>query len=159
MTERESLLQARPRVQYAVLWDLDDREGIPGDEHAAVPCGFVIERSGYVQVRLADGGYGIKERFDDPFDDFMPDGSRQETRPGDPDYFERVLYSLHQSFAISKPSRDRDALSAILTLGEDDPLFSGTVEIHAGGFDVEAGQPRFASPPARKDKRERRTGP
>ena len=99
-------------VRYAILWDLDDAEGTKADPHAAVPCGLVVDRGDYVQVRLPGDGWGLKERWDDPFDEWLPDGSRQVLAPGHPDYFDRVLASLFYTFAITEPGRSGAGSSA-----------------------------------------------
>jgi hypothetical protein len=84
-----------------VLWDLDD----PNPGHDAIPCGLVIDRGDHVQVRLPDDGWGIKARFDEPFEnELRPDGTVEAISPGDPRYFDCVLYSLQRTFAITKPA-------------------------------------------------------
>jgi hypothetical protein len=88
-------------VRYAVLWDLDD----PNPEHNAIPCGLAIDRGDHVQVGLIGGeeNWGIKDRFDETFQELQPDGRVLEVKPGDYGYFGQVLYSLHRTFAITIP--------------------------------------------------------
>jgi hypothetical protein len=87
----------RKKLRWVVLWNIDS-----GTD--AIPCGFIIDMGDHVWVRLLDGGWGIKERFNEPMmGELTSELERRMYVPSDLEYFDCVVRSLFYTFAITDP--------------------------------------------------------
>ena len=78
---------------YAVLWSLDYDQ--------SVPIGIAVESADHVLVDVPDH-IGIPARYRDPYEVIQPDSSTLIYRPGDPGYFDQVLFGLSQMLAVGE---------------------------------------------------------